>query len=251
MIPSEDIKVFLDEKVNQYKQSAFIEEDPIQVPLSFSSAQDQEIAGLLAATIAWGNRKSIIADAQKMLLLMDEAPYDFVTNFRESDLPAEDGSIHRTFMYEDFRYFMRQLQRLYSMNNSLEKYFLPEENEINMMGSIERFRNVFLAEDHRAAKHVSSPVRNSSAKRLNMFLRWMVRDDNIDLGLWTQICPSMLSIPLDIHTSTIARKLGLLYRKQNDRKAVEELDQALRLLNHDDPVRYDFALFGLGVYENF
>ncbi len=246
-----DIRVFLDQKVNQYKRPIFIEEDPIQIPLRYTRSQDQEIAGLLAATIAWGQRRSIITDADKMMQAMEDAPYDFVRNFRESDLPREEGSIHRTFMYEDFRYILRQLQRLYASTDTLETYFMPESGEQDMMEAIERFRQQMLIEPHRASKHISSPARGSAAKRLNMYLRWMVRDDDVDLGIWQRISPSMLSLPLDVHTARVARGLGLLERRSDDRRAVEELDARLREYDPVDPVRYDFALFGLGVYEDF
>ncbi len=245
-----ELKSYLDTKVTQYKTLDFIQEDPIQIPLRYDRQQDREIAGLLTATIAWGKRSMIIDNADRMLALMDYAPYDFIKNHQSRDLLIGSGSLHRTFMREDFVYFVQQLSRLYAEQDSLEHFFIPQPDEPNMMAAIERFRHNFMAEDHRASKHVSSPARGSSAKRLNMYLRWMVRDDEIDMGLWRQIPTSKLSIPLDVHSGRIARALGLLERKQDDRKAVEELDSALRELDPIDPVKYDFALFGVGVYED-
>ncbi len=249
----EDIKIkeLLDHKCLQYRTEAFIEEDPIQIPRRFSIKQDIEIAGFLAATIAWGKRSMIIDSADKMMGLMKHEPYRFLMHYRDGDIPCLDGSIHRTFRYEDFLFILLRLQNLYRRYESLEEVFRPQEGETNMMGGIERFRAAMNLEGHRSSKHVSSPARNSAAKRLNMYLRWMVRIDEIDLGVWESISPAQLSLPLDVHTARVARALGLLKRKQNDRKAVEELDRVLRQLDPEDPVRYDFALFGMGAYEGF
>lgn len=248
----DELKIFLDEKADFYNVPDFIENDPISIPHRFSQKQDIEIAGFLAATISWGNRKSILKSAEKMLNFMDNSPYDFVLNFKPKDLQSiENQSIHRTFSGEDFAEFLKNLQRLYRENSSLENLFILKENEANFYHSLERFRNMFLAENqqHRCRKHISSTYKNSSAKRLMMFLRWMVRQDKkgVDFGIWQELSPKNLSIPLDVHTGNISRKLGLVSRKQNDWKTVEELDMAIRKMNADDPAKYDFALFGLGV----
>ncbi len=247
----EERKEFLDFKVGQYKNKDFIQEDPIQIPYQFTKRQDQEIAGLFSALIAWGNRTMIIKNANHLMSLMDFQPFAFVQGFQESDLEAVSGSLHRTFMAEDFRYLLRNLQRLYAQKESLESYFLPKENESNLMNAIDRFRNEILSTSHRASKHISSPQKGSAAKRLHMFLRWMVRQDEVDLGLWKQISPAYLSLPLDTHTLGVSQKLGLIDRKIANRKTVELLDETLRMMDPKDPVKYDFALFGLGVYEKF
>lgn len=251
MMKFEELKIFLDEKADRYNQPEFIEYDPIQIPHRFSLQQDIEIAGFLAATISWGNRKAIIKSADKMLDIMGNSPYDFVLNHSEKDLKdIQDKSIHRTFNGEDFIYFIRQFNRIYADNESLEDLFAVYDTETNFGHAIERFRARFLGtEKHRSHKHVSSPYKNSSTKRIIMFLRWMVRKDKrgVDFGIWENIDPKRLSIPLDVHTGNISRKLGLISRKQNDWKTVEELDLVIRTFDDKDPAKYDFALFGLGV----
>lgn len=250
-----DLKIFLDEKAELYNTPDFIENDPVQIPHRFSLKQDIEIAGFLTATISWGNRKSIINDAEKMLNFMENSPYDFIQNVSERDLkPLEKISIHRTFMGEDFAAFILNLQRLYSQNESLENSFGIEQGETNFYHALERFRGNFLGDAlHRSRKHVSSTYKNSSAKRLLMFLRWMVRQDRkgVDFGLWKDINQKYLSVPLDVHTGNISRKLQLIQRKQNDWKTVEEMDMVLRKFDASDPAKYDFALFGLGVSKSF
>ncbi|AZB28557.1 TIGR02757 family protein [Chryseobacterium balustinum] len=246
-----ELKDFLDEKADVYNSLEFIQDDPIQIPHRFSLKQDVEIAGFLSATISWGNRKSIIKSAEKMLDIMGNSPYDFVMNYSENDLNSiKDKSIHRTFNGEDFAYFIKQFNKIYKENESLENLFLINENESNFQHSIERFRQNFLGvEKHRTHKHVSSPYKNSSSKRIIMFLRWMTRKDNrgVDFGIWKNIDQKFLSIPLDVHTGNISRKLGLISRTQNDWKTVEELDVVIRKFDETDPAKYDFALFGLGV----
>ncbi|REC41912.1 TIGR02757 family protein [Chryseobacterium sp. 5_R23647] len=246
-----ELKDFLDEKADVYNSLEFIQDDPIQIPHRFSLKQDVEIAGFLAATISWGNRKSIIKSAEKMLDIMGNSPYDFVMNYSENDLNSiKDKSIHRTFNGEDFAYFIKQFNKIYKENESLENLFLINEDESNFQHSIERFRQNFLGvEKHRTHKHVSSPYKNSSSKRIIMFLRWMTRKDNrgVDFGIWKNIDQKFLSIPLDVHTGNISRKLGLISRTQNDWKTVEELDVIIRKFDETDPAKYDFALFGLGV----
>ncbi len=252
---TDDLKDFLDEKAELYNSKSFIENDPIQIPHRFSLKQDIEISGFLAATISWGNRKAIIKDAEKMLDFMEGEPFAFVKNFEENDLKTLDKkSIHRTFSGEDFAEFLRNLQRLYTSHESLEDLFLLQDAEQNFYHSLARFRQAFLGENmHRSHKHVSSTYKNSSAKRLMMFLRWMVRRDNkgVDFGIWQRINPANLSVPLDVHTGNISRKLNIIQRKQNDWKTVEEMDFVLRKLNPQDPAVYDFALFGLGVSGDF
>ncbi|MDG4950257.1 TIGR02757 family protein [Weeksellaceae bacterium KMM 9724] len=250
----ENLKTFLDEKAVQYNQDFFIEHDPIQIPHRFSKKQDIEIAAFLSATIAWGNRKSIIKSAQDMMSRMDDSPHDFILNAQEKDLDRFDGFVHRTFNAFDLAYFIQALQRLYKKEESLEQYFLIYEDEINPKFAINRFRDAFFnADEVRTTKHVSSPLKNSSAKRINMFLRWMVRQDQqgVDFGIWKNIPSSKLSLPLDVHTGNVARKLEILERKQNDWKAVEEIDSMLRQMDAEDPIKYDFALFGLGAFEGF
>lgn len=251
MLKFEELRDFLNEKADQYNAPDFIENDPIQIPHRFSLKQDIEIAGFLAATISWGNRKSIINSADKMLDIMGNSPYDFVMNYSEKDLESiQDKSIHRTFNGQDFSYFIRQFNRIYNENDSLESLFKVKKTENNFLHAIERFRNGFLeTEKHRSHKHISSPYKNSSAKRIIMFLRWMVRKDKrgVDFGIWENIDQKNLSIPLDVHTGNISRKLGLVSRTQNDWKTVEELDIAIRKFDEKDPAKYDFALFGLGV----
>lgn len=251
MLNFEELKDFLNEKADIYNNLEFIQDDPIQIPHRFSLKQDIEIAGFLAATISWGNRKAIIKSADKMLDIMGNSPYDFVKNYSENDLKSiEAKSIHRTFNGEDFVYFIRQFNRIYKENESLEDLFTIKDSENNFYHAIERFRAQFLnIEKHRSHKHVSSPYKNSSSKRIIMFLRWMVRNDNrgVDFGIWGNIDSKHLSIPLDVHTGNISRKLGLISRTQNDWKTVLELDEIIRKFDEKDPAKYDFALFGLGV----
>ena len=250
-----ELKDFLDEKADFYNNSSFIQDDPISIPHRFSLKQDIEIVAFLTATISWGNRKSIINDAEKMLNFMANSPFDFIKNVSEKELkPLQKMTIHRTFMGEDFREFILNLKRLYAENESLESFFLVNSKEHNFYHALHRFREQFIGLNlHRSKKHVSSTYKNSSAKRLIMFLRWMVRKDRkgVDFGIWENIDQKHLSIPLDVHTGNISRKLNLIQRKQNDWKTVEEMDLILRKMNPEDPGLYDFALFGLGVSKDF
>ena len=254
-MPSNEIKELLEEKVFEYNNPKFIESDPIQVPHRYNLKEDIEISAFLTATIAWGNRKSIITNANKMAKLMDFSPFDFVINHRASDLENLNGFVHRTFNAEDFKQFIKSLRHIYQTHGGLESIFNKYCTEESLQVSIHKFKNVFFEIKHlkRSEKHVSDPLRNSAAKRINMYLRWMVRNDNngVDFGIWKSLKPSQLSCPLDVHSGNVARKLGLLKRKQNDAKALLELDTALRKLDPTDPVKYDFALFGLGVFEGF
>lgn len=250
-----ELKAFLDAKVVQYNNPKFIESDPIQIPHQFNTKQDIEIAGFLTATIAWGNRKSIINNASRLMELLDHAPYDFVLNHQETDLDKFLPFVHRTFNGDDCVQFIKSLQHLYKHHNGLEAVFAKHAEKDSLQKSISHFKTTFFEVDHlaRTKKHVSDPLKNSAAKRINMFLRWMVRNDKtgVDFGIWNSLSPSQLSCPLDVHSGNVARKLGLLKRKQNDAKALLELDTALRKLDAKDPVKYDFALFGLGVFEGF
>lgn len=249
------LKDFLESKVTQFNTVDFIAEDPISIPHSFSKKEDIEISALLSATIAWGNRKSIVKNAQRMMECLDFAPHDFVKNHANSDLSRLSGFVHRTFNEADFKAFISALKVVYNEHNGLEALFTSGFAKGGAQHAIDHFRANFLPalQLKRSEKHVSNPIAGSSAKRLNMFLRWMVRTENpgVDFGLWKSISPAKLSIPLDVHSGTIARRLGLLARKQNDWKAVEELDSALRKMDPMDPVKYDFALFGLGAIEKF
>ena len=250
-----ELKEFLDEKVELYNNPNFIESDPIQIPHSFSLKEDIEISGFLASTIAWGNRKMIINNSKKMMDLMGNAPYDFVMSHNENDLERLESFVHRTFNGQDFTGFVKSLKNIYVNHGGLESLFTEHQAPDSMQNAITDFKRIFFEIEHltRTEKHVSDPSKNSSSKRLNMWLRWNCRQDNkgVDLGIWKNISPSKLSCPLDVHSGNVARKLGLLTRKQNDAKALEELDRNLRLLDKNDPVKYDFALFGLGVFEKF
>ena len=250
-----ELKSFLDEKVMQYNNPKFISSDPIQIPHQFNKKEDIEISGFLTATIAWGNRKSIIANAKRMMQLMDQAPYDFVMNHQDTDLKNLMSFVHRTFNGEDLIQFVESLKHIYKDHNGLEAVFLKYAQKESLQLSISKLKSHFFEIEHlsRTQKHISDPQKNSAAKRINMFLRWMVRQDQsgVDFGIWNSLSPSQLSCPLDVHSGKVARKLGLLIRKQNDAKALSELDASLRKLDKLDPVKYDFALFGLGVFEGF
>ncbi|RDK85398.1 TIGR02757 family protein [Marinirhabdus gelatinilytica] len=249
------LKEFLDAKVLQYNTPEFIESDPIQIPHQYNKKEDIEISGFLTATIAWGNRKSILNNSKKLMHLLDNAPHDYVMNASESDLAPLSSFVHRTFNGEDLHYFIKALRYIYSEKGGLEAIFSKYSTSTSTQGAISAFKKDFFSLPHpaRTQKHVSDPSKNSAAKRINMFLRWMVRENTtgVDLGIWQSIPPSALSCPLDVHSGNVARKLGILKRKQNDGKALAELDKSLRKFDPEDPVKYDFALFGLGVFERF
>ncbi len=250
-----ELKQFLDEKVIQYNQPKFIASDPIQIPHQFTKKEDIEIAGFLTATIAWGKRQMIIKNANRMMEFMGNSPYEFVTNHTKKELAQIQNFVHRTFNTIDFQYFIKSLKNIYKNHNGLEAIFSSNTEGESMKNSIHQFKKIFFEIEHpqRTTKHVSDPIKGSAAKRINMYLRWMVRQDNtgVDFGIWRSISPSKLSCPLDVHSGNVARKLGLLTRKQNDWKALNELDNNLRKLDAKDPTKYDFALFGLGVFEGF
>lgn len=250
-----ELKEFLDFKVDQYNNPEFITTDPVQIPHKFTRKEDVEIAGFLTATIAWGNRKSILKNANSLMELLGNSPYDFVLNHSEEDLESLENFVHRTFNGTDLKYFIKALQNIYVHHSGLEGIFTKHSGKGGLQTAIHEFKGIFFELPHevRTQKHVSDPLKNSAAKRINMFLRWMVRRDSgsVDFGIWENISPSQLSCPLDVHSGNVARKLGLLKRKQNDAKALQELDASLRKMDPNDPVKYDFALFGLGVFEKY
>ena len=250
-----ELKEFLDEKVILYNNPKFIDSDPIQIPHLFSKKEDIEIAGFLTAIISWGNRTMIIRNAHKMMELLDNSPHDFILNHQEKDLKHLEGFVHRTFNYIDFQQFIKSLQHIYLQRGGLEQALSIKDGSKTYQTAINNFKTLFFEVDHqtRTQKHISDPLKNSAAKRINMFLRWMVRNDQagVDFGIWKTHNSANLSCPLDVHSGNVARKLKLLLRKQNDWKAVAELDKNLRSLDASDPVKYDFALFGLGVFEKF
>jgi uncharacterized protein (TIGR02757 family) len=245
-----ELKEFLDEHVELYNRPEFIESDPISIPHLYTQKEDIEIAGFLAATIAWGNRKMILRNANRMMELLDDSPYEFIMNSSESELEISEKFVHRTFNSTDLTYFLRALKHIYRHHGGIEAIFTEHINAVSIQPAIHEFHKIFFELPHqkRTERHVSDPFKGSAAKKINMYLRWMIRNDNkgVDFGLWRSISPSILSCPLDVHCGNVARKLGLLKRKQNDAKAVAELDEVLRSFDSKDPVKYDFALFGLG-----
>ena len=250
-----ELQTFLNEKVIQYNTPDFIESDPVQIPHLFSQKEDIEIAGFLASSIAWGNRKMIIKNSHKMMELLGNSPYDFVMSHNDYQLEKLEGFVHRTFNSDDFKHFIKALKHIYINKGGLENIFIQNQTETSLQPAIHALHEIFFEIPHltRTRKHVADPNKGSVSKRINMCLRWFVRNDNagVDLGIWKGISPSKLSCPLDVHSGNVARKLGLLTRKQNDGKALTELDSKLRELDPNDPVKYDFALFGLGVFEGF
>jgi uncharacterized protein (TIGR02757 family) len=254
-VKKSELKEFLDEKVELYNRPSFIELDPISIPHRYSKKEDIEISGFLASTIAWGNRKMILRNADRMMALIDNSPFDFILNSDEHDLERIEGFVHRTFNSLDLIYFLKSLKNIYKTKGGLESIFNEHKTGESLKSSIHKLYMLFFELPHskRTERHVSDPFEGSAAKKLNMFLRWMVRKDNrgVDFGIWKNINQASLYIPLDLHSGNTARRLGLLKRKINDWKAVEELTEGLRFFDPADPVKYDFALFGLGVNEKF
>jgi uncharacterized protein (TIGR02757 family) len=273
-----DLKAFLDSKVNQYNRPDFIKNDPVSIPHRFSTKKDIEIMGLWAAVLAWGQRVTIINKCNELITLMDGAPYDFITNHHEADLKKLLHFKHRTFNDVDTLYFIAFFRHHYANHESLESAFIPpfvmlsdseassspgnstrdrsSESPEPIEKYLTHFREYFFSlpdYPHRTKKHISSPLQKSTCKRLNMFLRWMVRKDDcgVDFGIWNQIKPSELIMPCDLHVDRVARKLNLITRKQTDWQTAVELTQRLREFDPADPVKYDFALFGLGIEEKF
>ncbi|MBK3518398.1 TIGR02757 family protein [Carboxylicivirga marina] len=250
-----ELQSFLDEKVNKYNRPEFIENDPISIPHLFTKKEDIEIAGFMAATIAWGRRDLIIKSATTLMGMLEYEPYDFLMNAELSDWSLFEKFYYRTYSSIDCLYFLKALKAIYSKHGGLEKVFTEGYQKGSIKDALIHFREMFLSFDspERTHKHVANILKGASAKRLNMYLRWMVRHDNngVDFGLWKSISSADLLLPLDVHTGNISRQLGILKRKQNDIKAVDEVMETLRKLDNNDPVKYDFALFGLGVNEDF
>jgi len=249
-----EIKRFLEPRVLKYNSFDFIDSDPIQIPHRFSMKEDIEIAAFLTATIAWGQRKSIINNAGKLMELMDNTPFEFVLGADNSDWKRISHFVHRTFNGNDCLFFLESLKNIYQHHGGLETVFTNGfSSDKTAYSALNYFRKIFLSVSHdkHVTKHISDVSVNSSAKRLNMFLRWMVRSDEneVDFGLWKNIPMSAIMLPLDVHSGNTARSLGLLLRTQNDWKAVEEITSVLRTFDATDPVKYDFALFGTGVFE--
>lgn len=253
MTELQDIKAFLDEKYYHYNHFDFIELDPICIPHQFSKKEDIEIAAFFAATLAWGNRKTIIRNARQLMLWMDEAPHDFILHHSKKDLKPFEKFVHRTFNGIDCLFFISALKHIYIEHGGLEMAFMakPGDEDQSLKNNIMQFRSRFLESKHllRSEKHLSNPQQKSSAKRLCMYLRWMVRQDQkgVDFGIWKNISAADLCLPLDVHTGNVSRSLGLLARTQNDWQAVAEITEVLKTFDPLDPIKYDFALFGIGV----
>jgi uncharacterized protein (TIGR02757 family) len=261
---NDNLKSFLDAKVAQYNRPEFIANDPVSIPHMFTKKQDIEIMGFWAATLAWGQRVTIINKCRELITLMDGAPYDFIINHQEPDLKKLLHFKHRTFNDIDTLYFISFFRQHYERFDSLEEAFVPSNKFVILSDSegskaeaaLNHFRTYFFSLPdfpHRTKKHVSSPSQKSTCKRLNMFLRWMVRKDNkgVDFGIWNKIKPADLICPCDLHVDRVARKLKLIHRKQTDWQTAVELTRNLREFDPLDPVKYDFALFGLGIEERW
>ena len=252
------LKIFLDEKVDYYNQPSFIEADPVFIPHQFTKKQDIEIAGFFAAIFAWGNRTTIINKSNVLMQLMDKSPHEFVLQHQKKDLQKLDGFKHRTFNTTDLLYCIEFFKMHYSNNESLEAAFTKglHKKDDTIENGLNGFYNYFFSLPHipeRTKKHIASPEKKSSCKRLNMYLRWMVRNDNkgVDFGIWKNISPAQLVIPIDVHVARVAKRLNLLQNNKTDWQAALELTAYLRTLDKHDPVKYDFALFSLGVIEKF
>lgn len=247
-----EIRQLLDQQVAIHNQLSFIANDPIVVPHQFSVQQDIEIAAWFAATIAWGNRTAIIRSARQLMQCMDNAPYDFIVHHTDNDLKKIMGWYYRTFQTSDVLYFIHRLRLHYSQNESLESAFTISPSHA-MFDRLAAFHNYFFNEPHepRTRKHVATPLRKSACKRILMFLRWMVRHDKqgVDFGLWHQISPADLMIPIDTHVSNIAFQLGLIQKPKADWQTVTQLTEILRSFDTQDPIKYDYALFGLGIQQ--
>lgn len=250
-----DIITFLNSKADLYNQPSFIAGDPVSVPHLFSSKQDIEIAGLFAATFAWGNRTTIISKSKELMQRMDMRPHEFILHAGGQELKALRNFVHRTFQADDLYYFIEFLRQHYQRHDSLEQAFTRgmQPRDATMENGLNGFKRYFFSQEHlrRTEKHIASPEQKSTCKRINMFLRWMVRQDDkgVDFGIWKQISPAQLICPVDLHVARVARRLGILERKQTDWQAALELTAYLRTLDVQDPVKYDFALFGSGVME--
>ncbi len=242
---------FLESLVDRYNTEEFIEDDPISIPHLFARKEDREIAGFFSALLAWGQRKVTIRHARQLMQAMDMAPYDFIIHHRKNDLKPFRHFVHRTFNGTDAVYFIRALRFIYAEKGGMEKVFTDAfSHHTDPARPLHHFKKLFFSLPHekRTEKHLPDPLTGSAAKRMNMFLRWMVRKDNggVDFGIWKNIPACKLACPLDVHSAYHARQWGLLKRSQNDWKAVMELTANLRRFDPDDPVKYDFALFGYG-----
>ncbi len=251
-----EVRELLDFKAAHYNRPDFIAHDPISIPHRFTRSEDIEISGFFASVLAWGTRKTIIGNTMKLMELMDQAPSDFIKGFSPRELERFSGFVHRTFNGTDCTSFIRSLQKIYLHHGGMEQLFTELFRSSPDPGTpIHRFRDAFFKTPHqrRSEKHLGDPLRGSACKRICMFLRWMVRNDGcgVDFGLWKQIDPAKLAIPLDTHSARTARALGLLSRRSNDWKAVLELTRSLKKFDPHDPVKYDFALFGMGAFEGF
>ncbi len=247
-----ELKEFLDKKVSEFNSLSFIKNDPVSIPHMFEKKEDVEISGFLTAVISWGRRPNILKSAKTLMKLMDNQPYEFLVNSAPKDKEPLTKFVYRTFNGNDLLFLIEALKNIYLHQNGLEGVFTAYYVKNNSVKEgIAGLRKTLLETPHlkRSEKHIANPDRGSAAKRINMFLRWMVRADDrgVDFGLWKQISPAHLMMPLDVHSGNIARKLGLLMRKQNDWKAVEELTETLKTFNNSDPVVYDYALFSLGI----
>lgn len=253
---TEQLRDFLNQKVEQFNGRDFITTDPVSIPHRYTLQGDREIAAFFSAILAWGNRKSILNSASDLMRRMDDAPLEFILHHGPGDLKRLNTFVHRTFNGQDARYFVKSLRSIFREHGSMELLFADRMNQDGHTGqAIHEFRTRFLTHDptSRTAKHVSDPLKNSAAKRIQLFLRWMVRKDNhgVDFGIWNRCSTAALCIPLDVHVGNVARSLGLLNRHQHDWKSVVELTENLRKFDPVDPIKYDFALFGLGVFEDW
>ena len=250
-----EIREFLDEKADLYNCTEFIANDPVSVPHRYTQKKDIEIAGFLAATIAWGRRDLILQKANLLMDLMEDQPYAFLQNASEAEWERFATFYYRTFQPVDVMYFLKALKNIYTEHADMEAVLAEGMKNGGVKEAIHHFRQKFFSyfPQERTKKHYANVMKGSAGKRVNMFLRWMVRDDNkgVDFGIWKTMKPKDLYLPLDVHSGNVARSLGILKRKQNDWKAVEEVTDVLRQFDPDDPVKYDFALFGLGVNEKF
>ena len=249
-----DIKDYLDDILNKVNNLDFITLDPISIPHRYSAKQDIEIAGFFSAILAWGNRKTIINKSMELMSLMDNTPFDFIKNHKEKDRKVLVGFKHRTFQDTDLLYFVERLQDYYNTYDSLESAFRPDKTiNYSQKSALIHFHDFFFNPvfvPDRTRKHIATPAKKSTCKRLNMFLRWMVRSDDrkVDFGIWKTIPASELMIPLDVHVEKYARHFGFLTQKNRDWSAVEEVTGCLRVFDPSDPVKYDYALFGLGIH---
>lgn len=244
-----DIKDLLEQKYLEYNTAAFADSDPVQIPRSFLLKEDIEIAAFLTATIAWGNRAGVIKSGRKMMDIMGNSPYDFIMSHSETDLEKFENFVHRTFQPVDMKTFVRGMKHIYSNHGGLERIFADNAKDGFLHHAIHEFKKKFFEIEHlpRTTKHIADPMKNSShAKRIHLFLKWMVRPEGgVDIGIWKTIPTSVLSCPLDVHTGRVGRHLGLITTAQDNLKSLGQLDMALRRFDAEDPAKYDVALFGL------